>query len=178
VEKVLIILTSVVVGLLVGGLLGYLILWLQKKPFLKKYYWDRMLTITLVVAILGALGLLGYVIATPKAGETFTEFYILGQEGKAADYPKELKVGDEGRVIVGVVNHEGKGISYRVKVVINGKGNAEVGPVVLVHEQKWEGEVSFVPEAAGENQRVEFLLYKDDEVEPCLKLHLWMDVKE
>ncbi len=141
--------------------------------------WGKVLAITVVVAILATLGTLGYVIATPKVGETFTEFYILGQDGKAANYPKELKVGEKGEVIVGVVNHEGKEVSYRVEVVVGSQESTEVGPVVLVDEQKWEGEVSFVPEVAGENQKVEFLLYKDGEVEPCLEpLHLWVDVKK
>ena len=58
--------------------------------------WNRVLYITLVLALLGALGTLGYIIATPKAGERFTEFYLLGLEGKATDYPKELKVGGGG----------------------------------------------------------------------------------
>ncbi|GAI18944.1 unnamed protein product, partial [marine sediment metagenome] len=48
---------------------------------------DRILSIILVVAVLGALGMLGYVIAAPKVGEKFTEFYILGLSGKATDYP-------------------------------------------------------------------------------------------
>jgi len=141
--------------------------------------WGKVLAITVVVAILATLGTLGYVIATPKVGETFTEFYILGQDGKAANYPKELKIGEKGEVIVGIVNHEGKEVSYRVEVVAGSQESTEVGPVVLVDEQKWEGEVSFVPEVAGENQKVEFLLYKDGEVEPCLEpLHLWVDVKK
>ena len=67
--------------------------------------WHRVVTIALVIAILGALGTLGYVIATPKAGETFTEFYILGKEGEATDYPVELRVGEQGRVVVGIINH-------------------------------------------------------------------------
>jgi len=37
-----------------------------------------------------------YVIVTPKQGEKFTEFYILGPEGMADDYPTDLAVG-EGR---------------------------------------------------------------------------------
>jgi uncharacterized membrane protein len=141
--------------------------------------WSRVLAITLVVAILGGLGILGYAIATPKVEETFTEFYILGQEGKAANYPTELEVGEEGRVIVGIVNHEGKEVSYRFEVIIGGKKNIEVVPIVLDDEQKWEGEVGFVPEVAGKDQKVDFLLYRDDEVEPCLEpLHLWVDVRE
>jgi len=141
--------------------------------------WDRVLAITLVVVILGALGTLGYFIATPKVEETFTEFYILGPEGKAADYPAELKVGGEGRVIAGIVNHEGREVSYRVEVVIGSDKTTEVGPVMLADEQKWEGEVGFVSETPGEHQRVEFSLYKDGEVEPCLEpLYLWVDVTE
>jgi uncharacterized membrane protein len=142
-------------------------------------FWDKVLAITLLVAILGALGTLGYIIATPKTGETFTEFYILGPEGKAADYPAELKVGEEGRVIVGIINHEGKEVSYRVEVAIGDKKTTEVGPVTLADEQKWEGEVDFMPEVVGQNQKVEFLLYKDGEVEPYLEpLQLWVDVTE
>jgi len=48
----------------------------------------------------------GYVIAVPKVGERFTEFYILGLNGKAMDYPSELKLGEGGKVIVGIANRE------------------------------------------------------------------------
>jgi uncharacterized membrane protein len=140
---------------------------------------DKVLTITLVIVILGLLGTIGYFIAKPGVGETFTEFYILGQGGKAVNYPLELKVGDEGRMIVGIVNHEGREVSYRVEVVISSKKSYEIGPVVLVDEEKWEAKVGFVPEVAGENQKTEFFLYKDDEVEPYLgPLYLWLDVRQ
>lgn len=138
--------------------------------------WDKVLSVVLVVAILGALGTLGYVIAVPGVGERFTEFYILGMEGKAADYPRELKVGEEAEVIVGIVNHEYEMVSYRVEVKIGGVGNSEVEPVLLENEQEWEGAVSFVPDKAGDNQKVEFILYKSGEAEPYLMLHLWIDV--
>ena len=36
----------------------------------------------------------------------FTEFYALGPEGKASGYPRELMVGEETVVILGVVNKE------------------------------------------------------------------------
>ena len=118
-------------------------------------------------------------IAVPGVGERFTEFYILGMEGKAADYPRELKVGEEAEVIVGIVNHECEPVSYRVEGRIGGVGNNEVGPVVLEHEQKWEGVVSLTPHKAnkaGEEQKVEFILYKGGEARPYLMLHLWIDV--
>lgn len=141
---------------------------------------DRALLAILIAAISVALGMLGYTIANPKVGERFTEFYILGLSGKAMDYPQELMVGKEGRVIVGIINREHEPVTYRVEVVIDGVKNNEVGPVILEHEGKWEGEVSFMPEVAGDNQKVEFLLYKNNgEGEPCLKpLYLWINVKE
>jgi len=129
--------------------------------------WSKVLVVIVIVVSLAALGALGYIISLPKAGEAFTEFYLLGKEGKVANYLGELGVGEEGRVLGGIVNHEGKEISYRVEVVIGGSESGDVGPVALVDRQKWQGEIRFVPEAAGENQKVEFLLYKDSEAEPC-----------
>jgi uncharacterized membrane protein len=139
---------------------------------------DRVLTITLVLAILGALCTLIYITATPKGGEAFTEFYILGQQGKSGDYPDKLKVGDEGGVIVGIINHERMKVSYSIEGAIGGNTTSVVGPVVLVDEQKWEGQVGFVAREPGEDQKVEFGLYKNGEKEPYLELHLWVDVAE
>jgi len=140
--------------------------------------WDKVLSIILVVAIVGALGSLGYVIATPKVRERFTEFYVLGLEGKAIDYPRELRVGEEGRVIVGIINRERETVSYWVKVRIDGVRDNQTGPLELGHDEEWKEIVSFTPDRVGDTQKVEFLLYKDMESEPYLKLHLWIDVKE
>lgn len=147
-------------------------------PWRGQSFIDKVLSIILIAAILGAIGTLGYVIATPKVGEKFTEFYILGLEGKAIDYPRELKVGEEGRVIVGIINREHETVNYWVEVRIDGVRNNQVGPLELEHDEKWEGIVSFTPDRAGDSQKVEFLLYKDKEGEPYLRLHLWIDVKE
>ena len=138
--------------------------------------WDKVLSVIMVITILGALGMLGYVITTPKVEEKFTEFYILGVEGKAADYPEELVVREEGRVIVGIINREHETVSYRIAVVVSGVKYTDVGPVVLEHEVKWEEEIGFTLDTIGENQKVEFLLYKQRQVEVYQLLHLWIDV--
>jgi uncharacterized membrane protein len=139
---------------------------------------DKALSVALVLAIAATIGTLGYVIATPRVGERFTEFYILGPGGRAEDYPRELKVGEEAKVIVGITNREHETVSYRVEVRIEGVVSNEVEPIVLEHDKKWEEIVSFTPHRAGANQTVEFLLYKNGEVEPYLRLHLWLDVTE
>lgn len=140
---------------------------------------DKVLLVILIIVLAGALGMLGYTIAQPKVGERFTEFYILGIDGEAADYPGELVVGEVGKVIVGIVNQEHEAVDYRVEVRINGMKNNEVGPVMLEHEQGWEGEVSFIPTVSGENEKVEFCLFQNGEAEPCLEpLYLWLSVNQ
>lgn len=39
-------------------------------------------------------------------------------------------------------------VSYRVEVMIDGVNRDEIEPIVLEHDEKWEGEVSFVPHAS------------------------------
>ncbi|MBA7677352.1 hypothetical protein ES703_85609 [subsurface metagenome] len=136
-----------------------------------------MPSIILVLAIVGALGVLGYAIASPKAGEKFTEFYILGLDGKAIDYPEELREGEDGKVKVGIINREQETATYWVEVAIEGAKSNEVGMVTLEGGEKWEGVVGFAPDRVGDNQKVEFLLYKQGWDGVYQRLHLWVDVK-
>ena len=129
------------------------------------------------MAILGAIGVLAYTIANPKVEDNFTEFYVLGLEGEAIDYPKELSVGEEGRVIVAIINHEHATIDYRLEVKIDGTRDSQIGPLMLEDGERWEEIVSFTPDRAGDNQKVEFLLHRNGEVEPYLELHLWVNVE-
>ena len=138
----------------------------------------KVLSSILGLLILATIGAIVYVIHSPPAGERFTEFYILGLESKAIDYPEEPRVGEEGKVIAGIINQEHETVSYRIEVRIDGMRNNEIKPIVLDDEQVWEETVSFTPDRAGEEQKVEFLLYKNGENEPYLKLHLWVNVTE
>ena len=137
---------------------------------------NKALFILLVVAIVAALGCLGYLIATPSPGKKFTEFYILGSEGKAENYPQQVILGANVDVIIGVVNHEYQPARYRVEITINGVRSKEVDIGTLAHQQKWEKEISFVAQPAGEKQKVEFWLYRDNEVEPYHQDPLRLDI--
>lgn len=138
---------------------------------------DRVLSIALIVAILFAVGSIFYVVSMPKVGEQFTEFYILGMNGKAEGYPRELAVGEEGEVIVGVVNHEYKQEKYYVEIKMDDLVLPKEGPIVLEHEEKWEKPLSFSYPEEYENLKVEFLLYREGDDQPYRSLHLWVIVK-
>ena len=77
---------------------------------------ENVLTIVLIISILISISLLIYIIVTPRVGESFTEFYILGPNGKAEGYPTNLSVGENGTVIIGIVNHEHEVINYTVEI--------------------------------------------------------------
>lgn len=137
---------------------------------------DKVLSITLIAAILFAIGSICYVVAMPKVGEQFTEFYILGMDGKAEGYPQELEPGEEGEVIIGVVNHEYQQEKYYVEVKMNDLTLPRQGPITLEHEEKWEDTITFSYPQAQENLKVEFLLYREGDEEPYRSLHLWVNV--
>ncbi len=139
--------------------------------------WGRALSITLVLVILGVLGGLVYIVTSAEVGERFTEFYILGLDGKAKDYPEELMVGEEGKVLVGIVNREQEVVTYWVEVAIDGVKSNGMGAVTLRDGEKWEGVVGFVPDKAGDNQKVEFLLYRQGWDGAYQRLRLWVDVQ-
>ncbi|MBA2869068.1 DUF1616 domain-containing protein [Methanococcus maripaludis] len=77
---------------------------------------DKFLTVILIITVLLSIFTLGYVISAPKQNEKFTEFYLLGSEGKAYDYPTNVFVNEKNEIIIGLVNHEGKSVNYSIEV--------------------------------------------------------------
>lgn len=77
---------------------------------------DRALSVLLVISIIAAVATTVFVIVVPKEGEKFTEFYILGEKGMAADYPTRFTAGQEQSLIIGIGNHEYRNVSYTVEV--------------------------------------------------------------
>ena len=89
-----------------------------------------------------------------------------------------LSLGEKGLVFIGIVNHEQERTSYIVKVRISGEIDGQTKKIQLAHEEEWQNSISFCPTTAGDSQKVEFLLYKDDNDTPYSDLHLWVDVLE
>ena len=117
---------------------------------------DRILSVILIISIIRAISMTVYVILTPKEGEKFTEFYVLGPNGTASDYPTNLKVGEEGEVIIGIVNHEYANITYQLEVRLNGTVIGEKS-FELMHNETWESPFTFSAIKAGKDQKLEFL---------------------
>ncbi|RXA19730.1 DUF1616 domain-containing protein [Methanosarcina sp. MSH10X1] len=142
---------------------------------------DKTLTVFLIFSILLSVATLGYVVVSPKEGEHFTEFYLLGPQGKADNYTTNYTLGQSGTVIVGVVNHEYRLMNYTMELKLANKSLSlpeNVRYITLAHNETWEQPVIFTPAFEGEDMKLEFLLFNETEKEtPYRDLNLWIDVQ-
>lgn len=141
---------------------------------------DKALTVFLIFSILLSVVTLAYVVLSPKEGEHFTEFYLLGPEGKADNYPTKYILGENGTVIVGVVNHEYSPVNYTMEIKLENKSMflpENLKHITLAHNETWEETVILTPEFEGKNMKLQFLLFNEtDKSVPYRDLHLWIDV--
>jgi uncharacterized membrane protein len=136
---------------------------------------ERILSAILIIAIILAITTTAYVILKPKQGETFTEFYILGPDGKASNYPADLAAGQQGKVIIGIVNHEYATVDYQLVVKMNSNILTKK-TITLQNNQKKEIPYTFTANPVGQN-KLQFLLYKlPDNKKVYRSLHLWLTV--
>ena len=119
---------------------------------------DRTISLILIVILIIAVIATIYIILTPNPGEKFTEFYLLGPDGKAGNYPTNLTAGGTGNLIIGIVNHEQYTTTYNLVVKLNNNILSNQN-IVLNNSQTKEIPFKFTA-PAGNNQKLDFLLYK------------------
>jgi uncharacterized membrane protein len=137
----------------------------------------------------------------PKEGEPFTEFYILGQNRTAADYPDRIIPGEDYPMYVGVGNHENADLHYTVETWLlltefdsttNSSRILTMDPGDRISFALAQNETTIFPynlsvKKSGYN-RMEFLLFKENISDPELtgsdrinasyrQLHLWITVQ-
>jgi uncharacterized membrane protein len=162
---------------------------------------DRVLSIILLIAIIAAVATTIYVIVVPKEGEKFTEFFILGKDQKAADYPTRLIVGEKSSLYIGVGNHEYRNITYTVETYLVSMAFDETTnttsllemdrldrfTVPVSHNQTIIRPYTFAPTTTRYN-RIEFLLFNETVPDELVRgmdrinrsyrdLHLWISIR-
>ncbi len=152
-----------------GGLLKFDISQLLKKTP------GNILTGVLVTGILALLAVFGIVAAQPD-GEEFTGFYLLGEQGALENYPRELIVGQEVYITIGIVNREMRDIDYYVEVLVGGVSAGTAGPLEVGSNMEIEQSISFRAPVPGNDQKAEFLLFNSSGGEPLKTLHYRVNV--
>ena len=132
-----------------------------------------ILSITLATAFLTAFSIL----MIPKPAERFTEFYILGSEGLAESYPREITAGQGVTVTTGITNREGEISIYNILVTLDDQVIEQFGPLPLENNATWEGPMGFTLPTVGDDQQVMFILERESQPSPYRTLRLWVNVK-
>lgn len=139
--------------------------------------------LTLALAVVFLIGLSGvvYLAATPyEQTEPNTEFYVLGPDGAAEDYPSNLSVGEKGEFIVGVTNNEHEPMQYTAVVEVEDGGQQFYEETLTLPDgETYEERVEVEFDSAGE-YRLNIWLYEGADVggEPYRKLWLTVNVSE
>ncbi len=147
----------------------------------KKEFWKkedtrnaRILNAALAVAILITILTAAYVITVPRQGEQFTEFFILGENRTAADYPEWIIPGRNYSMFVGVGNHENVDSTYIIETwmletefdnVTNTPRILTMDPDNRVQFTLMHNQTTIIPYnlsfQKSRYNRVEFLLFKE-----------------
>lgn len=135
----------------------------------------RVLFALIPLSVVIGIVLIAYVLPAASPDKQFTEFYVLGTSGVAANYPIEVKAGQPFILKVGVTNHEGNDITYSIQAHMNGQTVAGTAPFNLNDGQSISLDVSLAGSTPGNQQLLEILLLRDNQI--YRRLYLWLDVK-
>ena len=161
---------------------------------------DAALNILLAVSVVLAVSSVGYAVAVPQQGESFSEFYLLteGDDGElvADGYPTEFTQGEPQSLVVGVSNQEHEPVNYsvlatiqRVEVENNSttvldSTQLRTWRVELADNETWQRQHEVAPEMVGTDLRLTYFLYKGEPpATPTTEnayreLHLWVNVSD
>lgn len=162
---------------------------------------DKLLTVGIAVMLVASVVVLAWAVTTPRVGERFTQLAILGPEGMADDYPHNLTIGENARVLLTVKSFEHQPMNYTIVIVLTNRTNYNFS--VEEHAIDWNSTHALTPyqgiaqnftldhleyynqtfdfnvTTAGENWKLQFLLYIEGQPftqESYREVHLWLNV--
>jgi uncharacterized membrane protein len=143
----------------------------------------RYITGTMMVGALLTAGAVLLPASGPEAEPT--QFYVLGQQGLAENYPRQAELGEELTLTMGIVSREAEETAYTVQVWAHDALNSErrvlvteAGPFRLLPGTSAAVPISWYMPWTGNDQKVELLLLKADQPVPYRQLWLWLNVVE
>lgn len=152
--------------------MGDRIEWLFDREIDTNALLTRVLGVALVLSIVVVVG---FAFAPTATGDAYTEFYVLGPNGVAADFPENVTVGEPVDVQVGIGNHEFQQMRYTLVVRTN-ETTFVSRTVTIDAEEEWEEPISFAFESPGRKQLRLELYVGEARGEPYRSLRLFVDV--
>ena len=163
---------------------------------------DRILTIGIAVMLIASVVVIAWAITTPRTGERFTQLAILGPNGMATDYPRNLTIGEEASVLLSVKSYEGQSMDYTIVLVLTNvtewnftvdetavdwqstqtlEPHSGVSQAFTLDDQEYYNQtVDFTVTSSG-IWKLQVLLYVEGQEftqDSYREVHLWLDVVE
>ena len=138
---------------------------------------ERSMLLTMSGALMIAIITAGWIFLKPSRSQFMTEFYVLGSEGLAESYPREITVGETVTITTGITNREGTTSIYNIQIKLNEQVIGQDGPFTIENDGTWEHPVAFIVPIAGDDQQLTFILVKEGQPSPYRSLRLWLNVK-
>ncbi len=137
---------------------------------------DRRRIVIPIFGLLIIVSLVGLNFLETSSSRFMTEFYILGAEGLAEDYPWDVEVGEPVTLTAGINNLERDPATYAITIRANNNLLAKSEPVILEVGDSWQGKIVFTMPYPGEDQPVEILLNRAKYPTPYRALRIWLNV--
>lgn len=160
---------------------------------------DRALTVGLAAAVVAAVAVVGYAVAVPGPGQSYTSVSLLSQNESgdlvADDYPRNFERGQSRPLVVELTNHEGERTSYSVVVELQRVEQTDDGGGKVLQERRlatftptvgadrtWRTVHDVTPAMTGEDLRLVYLVYRGDPPDdPTTEnayrhVHVWVNV--
>jgi uncharacterized membrane protein len=137
-------------------------------------------------AVLSLAGLAGaWVFLVPSPDKYMTEFYILGKQGLAEEFPHEVQINEQQQVTIGIHNLEQDDHNYRVEIwAVDPESSSQrallvqTEPFLLRRGMQYQTEQAWILPWQGRDQQVEFLLFIDKDQQPYRTLRLILNVTD
>ena len=106
-----------------------------------------------------------------------TSFYVLDAQGTEENYPTDLYLGEPIEFLVDIENNELEQVKYILQIKLDDRV-IKTESKWLELGSKWERVISITPDKLGDNQKLEFILFKDSTWEkPYRYFHLWVSTE-
>ncbi|MDS0300413.1 DUF1616 domain-containing protein [Halogeometricum sp. S1BR25-6] len=158
---------------------------------------DGVLNVALAAAIILSAGVVTFALVSPADGARYTQASLLTETDNgtlvAADYPRNLTVGESGELVLRIENYERETVNYAVVAQL--QRVRPDGTVVEASEldrfsqtvgpgSAWELTHGVAPEMTGDDLRLTYLIYRgpapeDPDVDSSYRhVTLWMNVSD
>lgn len=117
---------------------------------------------------------LARLIAASSATPQYTEFYLLGPDRLLGNLPERVPPGAAPEIFLGIANHEGRAVDYRVQIRVSGFPARPLMTLSLQDGASWEEKIALPSLPDSDRRKITLTLHKGADPSPYRTVYLWL----